>query len=138
MTQEEKQLVFKDICARLPYNVIVRVESDDTVFAIRLNQNNISEFSNDKYELTPYLRPMLSMTKEERKDFVYTVGVSGKVNILGDLMLDYKRDYINISETTRIINWLNAHHFDYRRLIEKGLALEYTKDCDSFKFDNSI
>ena len=57
----------------------------------------------DKVEiLEPYLRPMSSMSEEEYQEFGYDV----------------------LRYTPREFDWLNAHHFDYRGLIEKGLALE--------------
>ena len=54
----------------------------------------------------PYLRPMSSMTEEERKEYQAFFNYDG---------VEYPEEYID---------WLNAHHFDYRGLIEKGLALE--------------
>ena len=120
MTQEEKRLLLKDLSARLPYGVIA--------YASEINKNGIITdvnipyhvvnltFDNDdgKYELVPlfdikpYLRPMSSMTSDERFEHdelqhFYTHG------------LDF-----NVDE----VDWLNAHHFDYRGLIPMGLALE--------------
>ena len=64
------------------------------------------------YQIRPYLRPMSSMTKEEIKDF-FTVR-----------RFEYDADDKLISKYGNDTDWLNAHHFDYRGLIEKGLALE--------------
>ena len=59
----------------------------------------------------PYLRPMSSMTEEERKELT-------EINCQGNLA-EHKYAVFYRSQ-----DWLNAHHFDYRGLIEKGLAFE--------------
>lgn len=107
MKQEDKQLLLKDLCARLPYKVIVHICSrgENTVRDVILSEDNITnafEVPEGWWkEIKPYLRPMSSMTEEESKEFA-------NMEIVG---------YNNY-------DWLNAHHFDYRGLIEKGLALE--------------
>ena len=117
MTQEEKQLLLKDLCARLPYGVMVK-ECD----GVKENNNKLldidmfDECINYDYiieDIKPYLRPMSSMTEEECKE-------------LGDVMFNF----INSETyyTHKQIDWLNAHHFDYRGLIEKGLVLEAPED----------
>ena len=120
MTQEDKELLLKDLCARLPYGVNILVdlerEFDGGTYGVLCR---IEPYVGEKYpelkgqfllyqhgcltplvveEVRPYLRPMSSMTKEESNGW----------------------------ETTacKEIDWLNAHHFDYRGLIPMGLALE--------------
>ena len=120
MTQENKELLLKDLCARLPYNVICQVEfkengkynskvmllsgifTDEAYFTTKGG----SIYSN---EYKPYLRPMSSMTEEEK--LMYEGLMIGTDNI--SYMLD-------------VIDWLTAHHFDYRGLIDKSLALDAT------------
>lgn len=117
MTQEEKQLLLKDLCARLPYKVNGMVETTDgNGKEIKdegvLNSVFINEYGKAyiciegmEYELDdakPYLRPMSSMTEEEYREFGYDV----------------------LRYTPMEFDWLNAHHFDYRDLIGKGLALK--------------
>lgn len=120
MIQEQKELLFKDLCARLPYNVICQVEfkengkynskvmllsgifTDEAYFTTKGG----SIYSN---EYKPYLFPMSSMTEEEK--LMYEGLMIGTDNI--SYMLD-------------VIDWLNAHYFDYRGLIEKGLAIDAT------------
>lgn len=80
-----------------------------------------------QWETKPYLRPMSSMTKEEKKElkelhFYYTDG-----HIVNDEDKDFKPIIVDEMHCVCIIDWLNAHHFDYRGLIEKGLALEAPK-----------
>jgi hypothetical protein len=66
--------------------------------------------------IKPYLRPMSSMTEEEEKEYK-TISIWGEVR-------ESKSHYTDICPTIEGYDWLNAHHFDYRGLIEKGLALE--------------
>lgn len=116
MTQEDKQLLLKDLCARLPYGVKVKIVDEDILRYDRseegfiIGKENVNDDcfviqgSSDSYVLSyndfkPYLRPMSSMTEEEKKECLK----------------------ITFVEAT---DWLNTHHFDYRGLIEKGLALE--------------
>ncbi len=125
MTQQEKQLLLKDLCGRLPYHDLwVQYHNKDWL-AIGYGHERIellpSIFSSVTGpcplidEIKPYLRPMSSMTPDERFEYdelnhFYTKGLT-----------------FNVDE----IDWLIAHHFDYRidpstgkTLIESGLALE--------------
>ena len=129
MTQEEKQLLIKDLCARLPYGVKVQCSLDGTAcrhtveltgyegkkieaHGYNANYFYINGYTSigkdlERFQIRPYLRPMSSMTEEERK---------------------YWKD-ISLSRpdwdfTARCLDWLNSRHFDYRGLIERGLALE--------------
>ena len=120
MTQEKKkQLLLKDLCTRLPYGVIVHNEEgyegnlnsiNQTIFGIELGVNITSAHHVD-FQLDtckPYLRPMSSATEEEKKEFI-------------------KFRWTTQDGEPRMYEWCdyaNAHHFDYRGLIEKGLALE--------------
>ena len=116
MTQEHKQLLLKDLCARLPYGVIVQ-END----GVNENDNkllNIDMFDrciNYDYiidDIKPYLRPMSSMTEEERDEVKKYMKREQIVNVA----------FYHATEKT--YDWYNAHHFDYRGLIPMGLALE--------------
>ena len=115
MTQEEKQLLFKDLCARLPYGVKLRYVEDLVVkkesHIITLNNIYLEHILNGDADIKPYLRPMSSMTEEERKEYYSIYDFS-----LAD------------NELFKTIDWLNSHHFDYRGLIPMGLALEAPKD----------
>lgn len=116
LNNDEKNLLIKDICARLPYKVKVSYydnenerEECDVVDSIYEDTQEIGVgqwcLNMDKFK--PYLFPMSSMTDEQKKEFLYT------------LSSDY-----NITYDT--IDWLNKNHFDYRGLIEKGLAIDCT------------
>ncbi len=116
MTQEEKQLLLKDLCARLPYGVIVHS------LGIPHEQKLIGYIPDiEKYNIKPYLCPMSSMTEEEKEEIK-----SYLHSIEGQLIGDNGRHIW-------YFDYLNAHHFDYRGLIEKGLALEAPVDMYNIK-----
>lgn len=136
MTQEEKQLLLKDLCARLPYGVKIYTKDgkNDASFILKISDLNWI-FEDDRidemYEYDgwkPYLRPMSSMTEEEKeefhklKQFSVTVVMPNGVSLLKPTyIVDLEEDGDGLNH---LYDWLNAHHFDYRGLIEKGLALE--------------
>ena len=113
MTQEYKELLTKDLCARLPYGVKVLFENK--VFSIdyisaayeEIKLDILENYTLDISEVKPYLFPLSSMTGEQQINLTEFVanGIHGE-NILYD--------------------WLNKNHFDYRGLIEKGLAIDAT------------
>lgn len=122
MTQEEKELVLKDLCARLPYRVVINcTEEDDerTNFNCFLVSDIIRDIKSETayWIIKPYLRPMSSMTGVEVLEYI-----SLKESIIASDDITYS------FETYESIDWLNSHHFDYRGLIEKGLALEAPED----------
>ena len=122
MKQEEKELLLKDLCARLPYHVRVKVwlkdkTTEEGFFDFEHNYGDVLMdffFYNKLKDLKPYLRPMSSMTEEERTEYF----------ILKHRDNDRDDNIILVDEASTLIDWLNKHHFDYRGLIEKGLALE--------------
>lgn len=135
MEQEEKQLLLKDLCGRLPYDLKVKCEKYPFPVTV-LYAGNIDEVKfketggiENIYAIKPYLRPMSSMTEEEKKDFSSHImndkcdedGVIIDVHDITSLQIYYY--YFK-----DVIDWLLAHHFDYRGLIEKGLALEAPED----------
>lgn len=74
--------------------------------------------------IKPYLRPMSSMTEEEYNSMSWE-GCNHVINY----SVKHGFQFVEITSfTIEILNWLNAHHFDYRGLIEKGLALEAPED----------
>lgn len=121
MTQEEKQLLLKDLCARLPYGVKCRQHKLDS--QVCTMHPEYLKNAEDVEEYEPYLRPMSSVTEEEKKIMrsygfgliPYDTGYTGFANI---------ENYIDEVSFSFMEEFLNAHHFDYRGLIEKGLALE--------------
>ena len=124
MEQEDKQLLLKDLCARSPYGVM----ADYVGECIKVKYVNphlgmiyISYFGITKWEavevIKPYLRSMSSMTEEEKKE----AKENGCI-IYHDT--SPKNRGLMVIASPKGIDWLNAHHFDYRNLIEQGLAIE--------------
>lgn len=122
MIQKNKELLLQDLCARLPYGVICNTSKgkghlcsiNQTIFGIEYGINikaTERDYFNDREEIIkPYLRPMSSMTEEENKEYK---------QFLEDI-----EGYAYSIDCVPQIDWLNAHHFDYRGLIDKGLAIE--------------
>ena len=135
MKQEDKELLLTDLCARLHYGVFLKIGeySDYTLQGIvPSNANkplvvkcNGSDFECSIEVVKPYLRPMSSMTEDERKEY-------------NDIVKN-TIDFYDCPKSEEIcffiipIDWLNAHHFDYRGLIEKGLAIEVTEEMYNIK-----
>ena len=125
MTQEEKQILLQDICARLPYlETWVRYEDKDYVVTgyghgrVSLLPSVVSSAVGPcplVEEVRPYLRTMSSMTQEERREYC---NECNKV-----LLMRYRAE-----NHYPVTDWLLSHHFDFRGLIPMGLALEATAD----------
>ena len=124
MTQEDKQLLLKDLCARLPYGVRYRHlawddEHGEDYIAAKIYSINSDGYVKNSYDdetvyiddVRPYLFPLSSMTEEQKREYQY---------ITERWMYDPS---YSISDST---DWLNKNHFDYRGLIEKGLAIDAT------------
>lgn len=127
MTQEHKELLLKDLCARLPYGVKLQKTYDTSepaeLYSIDL-ENSIVKFYKYKGEalticdagfierygklrFKPYLFPLSSMTEEQAKEWRYTLSSDGNI-------------------TYDTVDWCNENHFDYRGLIPMSLALDAT------------
>ena len=137
MTQEEKDLLLKDLCARLPYGVKVQYKDFDPIDLESIDQYTV----NGNYLISlckPYLRPMSSMTEEEKEELInkclHTETEEDWEGMRSDVWgieifskYDTRRWDNPIWPSTinmDAIDWLNAHYFDYRGLIPMGLALE--------------
>ena len=131
MTQENKELLLKDLCARLPYNVMVNVEGYDTEKLIGIENETITTKAtptsySDKGEypidiVKPFLRPMSNMTEEEYDDMFHQLYLGQE---------EFFRNCSNADTIGKIIgkdmviyDFLTKKMFDFRCLIPKGLAL---------------
>ena len=148
MNQENKELLLKDLCARLPYypkcemidELRVVNNEKDSSYISTLFPKHIELFSyHNNFTIRPYLRPLSSMTEEE----------FGKLENYSELMYDqlnlasfqngaYKCLDFYLSEVPsgaviRVFDWLNKYHFDYRDLIQMGLAIAVTKENNPYK-----
>lgn len=110
MLQEHKELLLKDLCARLPYGIKFLRESWNYEWDQELSVIEVLEdIDKDGYinrtkvynveDIKPYLFPLSSMTEEQEKEWLYT------------LSSDYHITYDTV-------DWCNKNHFDYRGLIE--------------------
>ena len=109
MTQEDKQLLLKDLCDRLLYGVIYHRNDGANIELREIDIKNGTLNYTDNIvvrECKPYLRPMSSIAMKEQREYI-SVG---------------RR--VSPDNPSVLSDWLNAHHFDYRGLIEMGLALE--------------
>ena len=125
MLQEHKELLLKDLCARLPYGIKFLRESWNFEWDQELSVIEILEdIDKDGYinktkvynveDIKPYLFPLSSMTEEQEKEWLYT------------LSSDYHITYDTV-------DWLNKNHFDYRNLIQMKLAIAVTKENNPYK-----
>lgn len=144
MTKEDKDLLLKDLCPRLPYGVMCDISKyKETYYNSNLGHdiyrqvlhpvrvtgyhNGLITFdsleidsisvSHDLDKFKSYLRPMSSMTEKECRE--YYVLCHSEEDSYG---------HVYYYDTVESIDWLIEHHFDYRGLIEKGLALEAPED----------
>jgi len=128
MTQEDKDLLFHDLSARLPYRVIVKYKSREKEGNIKITCGNIgyiTELGNGWWkECKPYLRPMSSMTEEEKKDILQSLNIHGDIDNEGNLLLGVGCDIITLKVCKKYLGELNKRMFDVCHMIEKGLALE--------------
>ena len=138
MTQEDKELLLKDLCARLPYHPncsckwLEKAPNGTNGYVQELSTFVIDEieimddpqFKCQICDVKPYLRPMSSMTEDEHNDWCryYQNAEMEELNKSGDYFK------AAISGDNAKYDWLNAHHFDYRGLIDVGLALEAPED----------
>lgn len=151
MTQEEKDFLLKDICARLPYGVKIALKNNGgyhheniakkgdvtidelkgfsgTYFSIFHNNPNDWDWYDDNIDvedIKPYLFPLSSMTEEQCEKFIIISGWDVDIE-------DVRRGkfscigYVGLDYMYDAIDWFNKNHFDYRGLIEKSLALDAT------------
>ena len=126
MKQEERQLLLKDLSARLPYNPIVHIHDlNVTDYDNYLYADYLDSMIAYSITLKPYLRSMSSMTKEEKKKYYETLDKYTHRLYPNSANLS---EHIEYSWTAETFDFLNAHHLDYRDLISKGLAIEAPKE----------
>ena len=138
MTPKDKELLFKDLCARLPYHTRVKVwlkdgTTEEGTLDLEHNYGDVLRdafYYNEIVKIKSYLFPIWSMTDEQSHKF-YCRFVENEIDYN-----DFKKYYFDgcswnkvltlISDCGDIIDWFNENHFDYRGLIEKGLAIDVT------------
>ena len=138
MTPKDKELLLKDLCSRLPYHIRVKVwlkdgTTEEGALDLEHNYGDVLKdafYYNEIVKIKPYLFPMSSMTDEQCYKF-YCGFVENEIDYN-----DFKKYYFDscswdkvltlISDCSDVIDWFNENHFDYRGLIEKGLAIDAT------------
>lgn len=140
MTQENKELLLKDLSARLLYRVICHIEihhkftgyvekGDLPLNSISIKDSKcdfITCWGIDIDYVKPYLRSISSMTEEEKHELYQVFQECPTIIKTFPAYVEFfiYADIINSIDMTNVIDWLNAHHLDYRGLIPKGLAIE--------------
>lgn len=148
MTQEERNLLIKDLCARLPYGVIAKKEYNFVFTNGTISKSKeIEKVDLEDIEylisgddcvdvLKPYLRPMSSMTEEEKKEYIEYAGYEIEESVNGRHYEYYLKDFCgtpnNPSVNADSVDWLNEKMFDFRGLIKKGLAIKVTPENNPY------
>ena len=142
MTQEDKDLLLKDLCGRLMHGVKCKVFDDlatpytlsgvlpnnvyDELYFEQLDFKESDGYVSVKF-CKPYLFPLSSMTEEQKNRLkeIWSADMDKAIDysISGE---DELCDLCQLSATKNVIDWLNANHFDFRGLIDKGLAIDCT------------
>ena len=130
MTQENKELLLKDLCARLPYGIKAsyygveeECETWDEIEGITLDGYvDIGQYSLPIECIKPYLFTLSSMTEEQKKYISNKCGINEEFYFEIDPNLG--ECFVELGDTVDFIDWLNKNHFDYRGLIDKSLALD--------------
>ena len=140
MTQEDKELLLRDLCARLPYSLCVQDEYGEIDY-VNYNDAHFANYFDSilNGKVKPYLRPMSSMTEEEAKELSILCDITDVLSIkITDEYIDFEVDdgfssietkiiwFNDIISSIEIFDWLNKNHFDYRNLINKNLAIDCT------------
>lgn len=135
MKQEDKELLFKDLSARLPYGVILNCCDSIGEKLIAINENGLINYDYDIEEVKPYLFPLSSITEEQRFELKKQHSKDGKIlqEICKEIYTNMNLDKSGLGVTYNAEDWCNANHFDYRGLIEKGLAIPVTKENNPYK-----
>ena len=136
MTQEEKDLLIKDLCTRLPYGVKINneIQGDFVIYGICENYvfarttNTHADFPIEK--IKPYLFPLSSLTEAQRNNICQLLldtqnkfSPYGEINSKGcdNLFIS------SVKQSNALINYCLANHLDINGLIEKGLAIDATE-----------
>ena len=136
MTEKEsKDLLLRDLCPRLPYRPICHITDENgTSIDDILTTSTIAYLMDGGWSVKPFLRPMSSLTEEEKEELLAKLPKKWNIEIdkFGDLYFDICEECMSDIELfTDIIDWLLSKHLDFRGLIGKGLA-ESTRSFDSF------
>ena len=137
MTQEEKDLLLKDLCSRIPYGVKVQIDLQSDIYppmickvcniefvemggsfiGVEVLPDSYSEYR--EFLCKPYLFPLSSMTEEQKKEYTHIVNY-----ISSDDTDNWKEgEFIYVEQLNQLMHFYHKNHFDYIGLIDKGLAI---------------
>lgn len=139
MTHEDKSLLLRDLCSRLPYGIKCSFGVDDAIYIIEgINPNccgaseiqatHLESSINGDFRINsckPYLYSLSSMTKKQKEE-LRNLGWNFdnfEIHNVNECLGTY-REFVTHSDCSVLIDWLNKNHFDYRSLIPKGLAID--------------
>ena len=131
MKQEDKELLLKDLCSRLPYGVKGNYQNSDDellrkiTITYRYLEPNGMVMTGD---IKPYLFPLSSMSREQKEE-LENLGWyfdNFEIHNVSECLGTY-REYVAHSDCFVLIDWFNKNHFDYRGLIPMGLAIDATE-----------
>ena len=133
MTEDDIKLVIAEVCARLPYGLkfhfypdaesVLKDNRQKEVIATATGYDGDYQCVETKTEgfnvrnIKLYLRPMSSMTEEEKYTYRHMLG--GTINSEGESIM-----FVYVEDLPVVIDWLIKNKFDYRGMIEKGLAID--------------
>ena len=123
MTQEDKELIFNELCARLPYHVKCKIwlkdgTTEEGLLDLQHNYGNVLQdafYYNKIKDIKPYLFPLSSMTEEEKEEYCQ----------LQQRVIYNSKGVIN-EDVTKYINWCYKKHLDINNLIPMELAIDAT------------
>lgn len=135
MTQEEKDLLLKDLSARLPYHVKVKIwlkdgTTEEGPLDLEYNYADVlldAFYYNNIKNIKPYLRPLSSMIKGEKEEMHNLLSPKGTAIYENDgiaLPVNHYGEFVPYEFMNHIIQYLLKNHFDFMGLIPKGLAIE--------------
>lgn len=133
MTKNEKDLLLKDLCARVPYGVWIEAKLKDCPFSAKCmlnprNAGDITLIEIGQYDFyKPYLFPLSSMTEEQYWEMQKQSGEDCLEHM--EILKNFRNntDFSNLPlYEYRTIDWFDQNHFDYRGLIPMGLAIDAT------------
>ena len=139
MTQKDKELLLKDLCARLFFGV--KVLYNTQIFEVQYIEpmyEEIKLLDNENYtlsigEVKPYLFPLSSITDEMLEELNANGFFKYRDTIANVSHLESKNSiseefytYVDIENISFLIEFFHSHHIDYRGIIEKGLAIDAT------------
>lgn len=133
MTKEQKELLLKDLCSRLPYKVKVQDTyyksfEPAAIWLLDLNAQKVRIFADEDWQsieyIRPYLFPLSSITEEQWKE-ITDIQIKESLKSI-DSNNDYMSNPLFSIGDLKTLDWCYANHIDYRGLIPMGLAKDAT------------